>query len=195
MKKLISLLAIGVLFSACNGIEGQLAVNSSFSLKNSDNASVTIKEGQYKAVVDQVSSKKINLKIDGYASKFPITVPKNSIPDNGDFKVGSAVSGQPVDVAGTVKTDVQDTYTRRVLQSCFYQRPVEVCMPIPNGGVTCRVDMRTFPGSQWVDYRDRTTTQDIALNILTAKSENVLADFSGRAVMRERMIVNQTPCM
>lgn len=195
MKKMISLLAMGLLFSACNGIEGELAVNSSFNLKNSDNAQVTVKEGQYKAVVDQVSSKKINLKIEGYSSKFPILVPKNSIPDNGDFKVSSAVSGQPVDVAGNVRTDIKDAYTRRVLQSCFYQRPVQVCMPIPNGGVTCRVDMKTFPGSQWVDYRDRTTTREIVLNILAAKSENVVADFSGRAVMSERMIINQTPCM
>lgn len=195
MKKLISLLGMGLLFTACNGIEGQLAVNSSFKLKNAKGNVMTLEPAQYKATVDQVSSKKINLKINGYDTKFPIAVPKNSIPDNGDFKVKSAVTGQPVDVAGTVKTDVVASPIRRTMQSCFYQRPVDVCMPLPNGGVSCRVDMRTFPGTQWVDYQDRSTSKDITLNILAVNTDTVVADFHGKANWSERVILFQSQCM
>lgn len=195
MKTLLPLVAVAALFVGCERIEGQLNVSKDVRLENTRGNSRTIRVGTYSADIKANTKKKITLRLNNDRDeKYEFNIPNGSIPTNGSFSYKSAVVGQPVDLSGTVATDVSDSPVRQTTETCQYQQPVQSCFPLPNGGMSCSTQMETRFGTRWIRYFDRTTDKDIVLSIAPVNTNEEAAQFTGHARWEERVIINATQC-
>lgn len=192
MKKLALLSLLSLFFVACEKLDGTLNVVDSLTLKSSKGNQITIKPGGYNTELKINSSKKITLNL--LDSKFEFNIPKGTLPDNGEFSLKSAVSGQSVDIKGIVKTVVTKSEIRQTHQSCTVNMPVRICYPVPQGGQECRTEYQPRPGIQLIAYYDQRTDRDVTLNISKAKMTEIAADFFGQASYMQRIVVNQGMC-
>lgn len=195
MKTLLPLIAAAALFAGCERIEGQLNVTKEVKLENSRGNSRTIRVGSYSADIKANTKKKITLRLNNESDeKYEFNIPDGSIPTNGTFSYKSAVVGQPVDLTGTVATNVTETGVGQTTESCQYQFPVQSCWPLPNGGMSCSTHMETRFGTRWIQYFDRTTDKDVYLSIAAANDSVEAAQFSGHATTVERVVMNASQC-
>ncbi len=198
MKFLFTVLLAAVFFVGCERIEGQLNVTKDLKLVNSNGDTHLLRVGTYSADLrESTFGKKIVLRLNNDANeKFHFLIPGNtSIPDNGTFKLSSSQIGQNVDLAGEVRTSSVDSNPQQMYQACTYNEPYTVCQPAgPNGQEICQTYYRTVYGSQWIQFIDRTTHQDVRLSIAAKGDTSESAQFSGNASWIQRIILNQSFC-
>lgn len=195
MKTLLPIIAAAVLFAGCERIEGQLNVTKAVRLENSRGNSRTIAVGTYTADIKANTKKKITLRLNNESDeKYEFNIPNGSIPTNGTFFYKSAVVGQPVDLSGSVATNVTESGIGQTTESCQYQYPVQSCWPLPNGGMSCSTHMETRFGTRWIQYFDRTTDKDVILSIAAANTNEEAAQFAGHATFKERVVINASQC-
>ncbi len=179
---------------SCEKIEGQLNITKDLKLVNSKGVTHLLKVGTYSADIQANTSKKITLRLNNDSDeKFNFSHDGN-IPSNGPFTISSKMSGQPVDLSGDVKTTTTNSEVRESNQSCTYQRPVQVCFPIPQGGVSCTVQYQTGFGYQWTRYYDRETNKTVNLSVKAMSSVDESADFHGDITFVDRVVLNQSEC-
>ncbi|AGH95172.1 hypothetical protein [Pseudobdellovibrio exovorus] len=193
MKKLF-VLANLLLLTACDPFEGNLSVKYAFLVKGKANAVVAA--GDHSAKLDFDGKKKItiNLKQNGKKQKIELNLNnKLNLPNNGSFELTAAdLGGQDFSSRGTVQTQTRDSELRREYESCSYQRREHVCYPTKNG-VVCRDEYRTVYGRRPVEFIDRTTYQQLAVNFIHANGA-LLADFNGDKQSTERLYRYQGHC-
>lgn len=195
MKTLLPLFAAAILFAGCEKIEGQLNVSNDVKIKTTKGVMRTVRAGTYTADIKANTKKKITLRLNNDADeKYEFNIPDGSIPSNGAFSYNSATVGQPVDLSGTVATVVTESPRRQTTESCQYTEPVQVCYPVPNGGVSCTIQQQTRFGTRWITYYDRRTEKDVSLSIAAAGSGVESAQFQGDVVWNDRIILSQTQC-
>lgn len=194
MKFLAPLVLFALLFSACEKIEGQLNVTREFKLKNSKGDTHLIRVGTYSADIKPKTKDKITLRLNNDSDEKFIFRHEGNIPDNGTFTIPSSVSGQPVDLNGSVVTTVSNSEIRETVESCTYTEPVQVCYPAPQGGVNCTIQHRTVYGRQWIQYYDRQTFKNVHLNVMSSGSSLNSADFHGDIAYSDRIILRQSMC-
>ncbi len=196
MKSLMPLLAAALLFVGCEKIEGQLNVTNDVKLISTKGATRTIRVGTYSADIKANTSKKITLRLNNDSDeKFVFNLPDGSrIPANGTFSFKSHEVGQPVDISGSVATTTQNSPVRQTTEQCTYWEPVQVCTPLPNGGMSCTVQNRQVFGMRWIEYYDRRTDKDLALSISAANAGSESAQFQGDVAFIERITLRATQC-
>ncbi len=195
MKTLLPLVAAAILFAGCEKIEGQLNVNKDVKIKTTKGVLRTVRVGTYSADIKANTKKKITLRLNNDSDeKYEFNVPDGSIPSNGSFAYNSNTVGQPVDLKGTVATVVTDSERRQTTESCQYQEPVQVCYPVPNGGVACSIQYQTRFGTRWIQYYDRKTDKDVSLTISAANTNDEAATFQGDVTWVERIVLSSTQC-
>lgn len=194
MKFLMPVVLAALFLVGCEKIEGQLNITKDLKLRNNKGDTHLLRAGTYSADIKANTSKKITLRLNNDADEKFVFNHNGNIPSNGAFSIPSSVSGQPVDLSGTVATNVSNTGTRETTQSCTYQEPVQVCYPIPQGGVNCSIQYRTVYGQQWIRYYDRVTTKNVHLSVKAANSADESADFHGDITFAERIVTGQTNC-
>jgi hypothetical protein len=195
MKILSLLFLFASLATGCNKIEGQLNVSKAVSLITSKGVSRNLQVGTYEADIKANTKKKITLRLNNDSDeKYEFNIPNGTIPSNGSFAYKSSTIGQPVDLKGSVATASTNGPRRQTTESCQWQEAVQVCQPLPNGGVACSVVYQTRYGSRWITYYDRTTTQDITLSITAANVVDESAQFLGNAVWVDRIVIGENQC-
>jgi hypothetical protein len=194
MKFLMPVLLAAFLLVGCEKIEGQLNITKDLKLENSKGVMHLLKVGTYSADLNAQSSKKFTLRINNDRDEKFIFEYNGSLPQNGPFYISSKVSGQPVDLFGTIATVVTKSEVRQTTRSCNYQVAVQVCYPNPRGGRDCRIEYRTIMGTQWISYYEKLTKQDVDLDVKAADATEVSADFHGDIAYAENIIVNETNC-
>ena len=195
MKNLLPLLFAAILFAGCEKIEGQLNVTNDVKLRTTKGVVKSVRAGTYDADIKANTKKKITLRLNNDSEeKYEFNIPDGSIPSNGSFSYKSNVVGQPVDLTGTVATQITDSERRQATESCQYQEPVQVCYPIPQGGMSCSVRYETRFGYRWIQYYDRTINKDVTLSIAAANTTEESAQFLGHAKWIDRIILSQTSC-
>ncbi|MFN9068951.1 MAG: hypothetical protein ACK5V3_17125, partial [Bdellovibrionales bacterium] len=128
---------------------------------------------------------------------FKLNVPKGmDIPENGQFSLTSAQSGQPFHLVANIKTEIRDTQPRRELESCTYQRWEVVCAPNgPNGQVTCSQQPVTAWGRRSVLYFDRFFKRDLKAELFDKAEQTVkLATSQGLNQTVQRIVLQQGTC-
>ncbi|MFA6236004.1 MAG: hypothetical protein WC635_01650 [Bacteriovorax sp.] len=195
MKILLPVLMTAFLLVGCEKIEGQLNITKELSLKNSKGDMHLLNVGTYSADLKAKSNKKITLRLNNDADeKFEFKFEGN-IPENGAFNVPSKVSGQPVDLSGSISTTVSNSDVREGSESCTYQVQETVCYPSgPYGQMSCHVQYRTVYGIQWVRFYDRMTVKNVHMSVKAANATVESADFHGNISSAERVILAQTGC-
>lgn len=210
LKKLLVLVSLFGL-TACDPFEGLLSVKQPMVVKSTekqpgcspDNSfgcdqivNVTIPVGDYTAKLEFNSKTEIQIqiKINGKKKTLTLDLPKKlNIPDNGPFSVSAQDLGQDFGAQGNTQTAVSDSQTYRGWDHCTYQRPEQVCYPVPNGGVSCHTEWRTVNGQQQVEYFDRNTKQDLAVNFVNAQNA-LLSGFGGNRTSSERIYTYRGQC-
>lgn len=195
MKLIMPVLIAAFLLVGCEKIEGQLNITKDLKLKNSKGDFHLLRVGTYSADIKANTSKKITLRLNNDADEKFVFNHSGNIPDNGAFSVASSVSGQPVDLSGHVTTNVSNTETRETRVSCSYQQSVQVCYPMPQGGVSCSIQYRTVFGTQWIRYYDRHTAKNVNLSVKVVNEASESADFHGDIAYAERIVIAQSRCM
>lgn len=188
MKK-IFVLGCAFFIVGCEDIGGTLQVFKNFNAKT-DNGTEVVAAGSYKTSLDFGHKQVVaTLKQDSKEVKITFQVPKGSdIPDNGPFNITAAQSGQPFDIAGTNKTDSQDSDRRSEYVSCQYQSYQQVCNP-----KGCQTIPVTRWGSQFTDYYLRTTTEQMQFDMVDSSA--TVAHFTGEASWSEKIVTYQSQCM
>ncbi|MDO9181979.1 MAG: hypothetical protein Q7U04_06205 [Bacteriovorax sp.] len=195
MKLLGTILISAFLLVGCEKIEGQLNITKELKLVNSNGETHSLKLGTYNADISVNNSKKLTLRLNNDANEKFVFKFNGNIPENGNFAVSSTVSGQPVDLAGTVSTVITESALRASTESCTYQRAVQVCYPQPKGGVFCSVQYQTVFGTHWVRFYERNTNKNVGIKVNAAGTSDESADFHGDLAYSERVIVDQSNCM
>lgn len=194
MKFLMPVVLAALFLVGCEKIEGQLNITKDLKLRNNKGDTHLLRAGTYSADIKANTSKKITLRLNNDSDEKFVFNHNGNIPSNGTFSIPSSVSGQPVDLSGSVATNVSNTGTRETTQSCTYQEPVVVCFPIPQGGMSCSTQYRTVYGQQWIRYYDRVTTKNVHLSVKAAASTDESADFHGDITFAERIVTGQSGC-
>lgn len=195
MKNLMPLLFAAVLFAGCEKIEGQLNVSKDVKLVTTKGVARLVRAGTYDADIKANTKKKITLRLNNDSDeKYEFNIPDGSIPTNGSFSYKSNTVGQPVDLTGTVATQVSNSERRQANESCQYQAAVQQCYPLPQGGMTCQVVYVTRYGYKWIQYYDRTTNKDVTLSIAAANTSEESAQFLGHAKWVDRIVLSETQC-
>lgn len=196
MNKIITLLALSLIFVSCENIDGTFNARTDLELKDGNRTDI-VRQGQYQAVI-KLRSKKVKLTLKGESGNetYSFTLPSNvDLPrTNGSFKLTSAQVKQPYDVAGNIRTDVTMSERRRERESCQYREPYTVCYPDGSGRRVCRTEYRTRFGFRDVEYRIRTQDQRINFNLLAKGTSAVRGSFAGGEVKRERAYDYTGPC-
>ena len=204
IKKLFIVSSL-LLLAACDPFEGVISVNQQMTVKSSEKTpgcnpgddpwcdqivNVTIPAGDHNAKLDFVSRNQIqlNLKINGKKKQLNLDLPKKlNVPDNGPWEITSADLGQDFGAAGNTATQVTDSDTYRGWESCTYQRSEVVCTP-----QGCHTEYRTVYGQQQVEYFERRTNQQIAVNFV--KQAAILAEFKGQRNFAEKIYRYRGQC-
>lgn len=193
MKFLTPVLLAAFLLVGCEKIEGQLNITKAFKLKNSKGDTHLLSVGTYSADVDG-TSKKMTLRLNNDSDEKFVFNHNGNIPENGSFSISSKVSGQPVDLSGTVNTVVRNSEVRQRNEACTYQRAVQVCYPNPRGGTNCTIQYQTYYGTKWVNYYDRQTDKAVSLNVAAVGEAAASADFHGDISFVQSVIVSDSGC-
>ena len=189
--KSVFLISTVLFLAGCEDLNGTLTVLKSFKA-NTKNGTQTISAGTYKTSLDFKRDRVVvALKTDSGETEFTIKTQSNTtIPDNGNFEVKSAESGQPFDVLGNNKTIETRSETRRGYESCQYQDLQPVCGP-----QGCHSEPVTRWGQQYIEYYLRTVTTDLAINLTAVGNvATSFAKFAGHSAFSEKVILQQTRC-
>ena len=206
IKKLFIVSSL-LLLAACDPFEGVISVKQQIAVKSSEKTpwcspddpggcdqivNVTIPAGDHNAKLDFVSRNQIQLtlKINGKKKQLNLDLPKKlNVPDNGPWEITSADLGQDFGALGNSATQVTDSDTYRGWESCTYQRSEVVCTP-----QGCHTEYRTVYGQQQVEYFERRTNQQIAVNFVKAPQSVILAEFKGQRNFAERIYRYKGQC-
>ena len=192
MKKILVLTSM-LFLAGCQDLDGTLQVFKNFKAVTK-NGTQTIKTGTYETSLDFKHQKVVvSLKTSDGKTQFTIKTPEGTeIPNNGNFEVKSAESGQPFDVLGNNKTVEKRSEIYRAWESCQYQGYENVCMPPPGG---CQTIPVTRWGQQYQEYYFRLVTHDLKINLVNGgAASDTLAQFLGHSSAKEKVITQQTSC-
>ncbi len=188
MKKIIVLIA-ALFIVGCEDIRGTLQVIKSFKA-HTKNGLQTVKAGSYETGLEFDRDKVIvTLKTGSDKTEFKINVPRGTrIPDNGNFEIKAAQSGQDFDVLGNTKTVEKRSQTTREWQSCQVQSTPQ-----------CGPQGCNFPPPRWgqkyTEYYVRTVTQDMKIDLTTIGNvADQVAEFVGHNSFTQKVIVNENQC-
>lgn len=190
MKNIIVLTSL-LLLAGCEDLKGTLTVFKNFKAVTKDGTQ-TISSGTYKTSLDFKRDRVVvALKTDSGETEFSIKTPVGTtIPNNGNFEVKSAESGQPFDVLGNNKTVETRSETRSGYESCQYQDYQPVCGP-----QGCQSVPVTRWGQQYIEYYLRTVTTDLTINLTAiGNPAGSLAKFTGHSAFNEKVILQQNRC-
>lgn len=206
MVKKLFILSSLLLLAACDPFEGVISVKQTMTVKSSEQSpgcspddpwgcnqivNVKIPVGDHSAKLDFVSRDQIqlNLKIFGKKKQLNLDLPKKlSIPDSGAFTISAADLGQDFAAQGEALKQVSDSPLQRGWDNCTYHREEVVCNPYG-----CHTEYRTVYGREQIEYFDRQTHQELAVNFVDSNAA-VLASFSGQRNFSERIITYRGMC-
>lgn len=197
MKYLVPVMMTLVLLGGCKSkVEGQLNVTKDIKLRAFSGEKHLIKIGTYTAELAPNGKEKIALGLNNDKDeRFNFAIPSGAkIPDNGTVSFTAAQVGQAADINVTVATAYTNTQEREVYSSCMYQMPVQVCYPLPTGGMNCTIQYQTVWGQQWERFYDRITDKNVTLNVSEPNATEMSAQFLGHSTTAQRIIVAQSPC-
>ena len=189
--KLVMLSLVTIFLAGCDVLDGQLTVTKAF-LVNGNSGRQAIAAGIYKTGLDFKRDRVIaDIETGGAGTKVSFAVPTQStIPENGNFELRSAQTGQPLDVLGSVKTVKTQSEVYRGYENCQTQNTTPNCGP--NGCIN-------QPGQQWgrqyveYYYRDTDKTIHFAMTEVGAAHKKY-AQFDGSAKTSQKVIIRQDQC-
>lgn len=196
-KILIGSLCALALVACGKTIDGVLT-NSEALTFNVKNKQIALPAGKYETSIKFASKTEVRLEIAVPGQKnivVPFKVLKSApLPqENGTFELLAQDSGQPYDVAGSVKTINVDTQEQSNQESCSYTVYQQNCSYNPQGVPVCYSVPYTIYGWRDVRFFDRSTTQDVTFNLLTA-TKSTAGAFSASQKSNSRIYTYQGAC-
>lgn len=191
MKLKIVLLSLVTLFIAgCDEMEGELNVSKSFRV-NGRSGQEKIETGVYKTALDFKRGRVVaEIQRPSGKVKVDFNVPDNSsLPDNGNFELRSAQTGQSVDIVGNVKTNESKSAMQSGYENCQYQDFDPVCGQ--NGCITRPVQRW---GRQYAEFYFIDTDKNIQFFMNDVGSTKHNAKFTGVSRVSQKVIVRQGQC-
>lgn len=202
MKSLKLLLATGMFLSLTGCLEisfkGSLKVDQILTVKNSKNKMINLNPGSYTAEVN-VSSKSVEVVVPVSRrdkQTFKLNIPKGmDLPENGEFELNPAMSGQPFHLKAKTVTTINDTAPRRDVESCTWERWETVCTPNGTGQVTCSQRPVTVYGRKVVTYFERMYRRELQAELFDAADlTKKLATSQGLNQSSQRIYLDQGFC-
>lgn len=194
MKRIfnLGLVLISVLsLTGCEDIPGVLNVVKDFNVivkgKNK-----TISQGSHDTSLDFKRNKVIaSIKTGDKTDKIEISVPQGAqIPNNGNFELKSAQTGQPFDILGAVQTKVTDSRRYSGMETCQKQEYQTICDP-----KGCHVVPVTRQGNRQIEFFYRDTDQAMQFDMTAvAELNNKYAHFDGRVRYTEKVVTYEGMC-
>lgn len=169
-----------------------------------------IAPGQYQASLNFPSEKELILKVEKSSAdqKSPTSIhfaiPKDAkLPSySGDVKLTAEQVGKPFDISGTVDTQESDTSDTSTIESCTITIQHELCEWVhdrdrnghDNSHRECHTDYDTIYGRQEVTYHYHDSTKTVDLSLLTPKTTDTVARFTGSSSDSDKVYTYQGPC-
>lgn len=159
MKKVVLFLSLAIALVSCKTFNGTLS-NTEDLVLNAKKGTVKLAAGERKIKITFKSKKKAELEVAGKKIDLKFSNDLN-IPDNGNFKILSKNWNQNYDMVGASQTSVAIGPLSHDFESCVERIPHTVC---DRNGV-CHVVYSDFHGTRQVEYRLKTTTQSLEIDL------------------------------
>jgi hypothetical protein len=220
MKKIILLLALAIFTTSCVSLEGNILVTEKMSLKkkggflNLGKKNVVIEANQYDAHLTVLGQNNFALILKKGDER--ISIPLKSKNDlklptfDGEIKISHNDIYQPYDLKGIIQTDIYQSATQEVIESCSwntYETRCRIeCSEITtrdSQGIShvenncqkmCGDVLVTHQGRQEVIFHNTTTHRDLRFEFLKADSLQSVAHFQGQSSETERIIERKGIC-
>lgn len=205
---LISLVGLG----ACNELSGVLHISENITLTETYNDTgsgggfpggrpqrprtrpLELTAGNYEAKIGGSSNKLVvTLKLKKPAQLVFNTKGAQVPNGSGPIDIPSKISGQPVDVKGSLDVNVSDSEARRDMESCTYVRRVLQCS-WSNGHQYCWWEDQHYPGRRYVEYFVRTTVQTLSSQLLKPETDISVGQLGGSRSESERVYTFYGEC-
>jgi hypothetical protein len=196
MKKIASILLMGVSLVGCNAIDGTLNVQHSFQMVNKKRDVVTIPAGSFHSKLKySPRDREMEIKIKGASRQsqtLVVKVPSHvAVPEtSGTFYVRGYEVSQRFDMGGSVNTNVNTTGPYSGWESCSYTTTEWQCV---NGNCHNVTVSRT--GQQQVRYREQTTTKSVQIAFSEPSSGGQYATFFGQDTNSDRIYEYKGRCL
>jgi len=213
MKRLIILLVAALSLNSCLTLDGNLTVRETLTVKKKSglfglgSKKTQVGPGAYRAKFDIVSKDSFVLQLvrDGEKDiRIPLKSDRNlNVPNgNGPIFISNRELNQEYDLAGDVRTDVDEYGYARGRESCTYTTVERHCRPVctrsENGSQhcekVCREETITHNGYQEVQYHYRKTFRALELDFLKGGSNARVAHFSGTDTQNEKIYDYKSSC-
>lgn len=196
LGKTLLLAALGL--AACGELSGTITLQRAMNVVDKKGKTQQIMAGSYKAEFKYKEDKRqIELEMkDATANQkdveMKIIIPAGTnIPrDNGMISLKGNEIGQPFDLNGELRTDVDTSSTTHTYESCTYTERERVCRRVcterigrdgkkfQDCGRVCDWEYVTRTGSQEVEYHYVTTTVTLMADLLEATSQESVGKLS-----------------
>jgi hypothetical protein len=183
----------------CKEFEGRIEVSETLTpiVKKGNK---TIAPGSYDVKVTFPDKKKarIEVKIEGKNNnpQIDLKLPSGkSFPEyDGPITLSSQESGQPYDVNGNLRSDIQRTQTVRDEETCTYYVRERECNTDKNGNRVCKDRDVAHTGDRPVEYYYEELTQYLDLSLERPNSNVEVAHLGGTYFNRDKIYTYQGPC-
>ncbi len=191
MKQSMALLPLIFILVSCNDLTGTFLVEKEFKLKNTytqDEDSIVSKDYGEVKVKPLFRGRSMRLALTR-SDAYDFNIPKNAIPENGEFQITSAQSGQDVLLSGAVKTERVRTEIENAYVDCTYLRVEKVCTP-----QGCFDTSVSVYGKKWERRYFERTNQWLNMSILSNNAQDKLAKFSGDVSFTQKIVLSDGMC-
>lgn len=202
MKLLLSLCML-LIVSSCENPTGDFTVNESVKLRRKtvlgNTRYVTVPVGNYRAKA-KIKNKSISLKIDGFKKKLNFNIPSHvKIPTHSTtIRLTAGEIGQSYDLNADIEVTKFTSTLQRQYENCSYVRYEYGCRRRCDNNGRCHRVCGQYPvtiyGQKRVEFYNRTIERDYELALLTPETEEIMAIFDGKNVVRYRDYTYQSNC-
>jgi len=208
MKKLIPVLLLALLGTACDDLQGTLSVQSPLTLKTKKET-IVLQPGAVSAKLDlDEGDRELEIKVKNAAGKekeAKLKIPAGmAIPKfSGTLDLKAAQTGQAFDLKGAIDTDVDEGPSIDTTESCSYTREVVryrwVEVKDPRTGKIRRhresyTEYETVYGTREVRYHNKHTTVTGKAEFIEPANGSLLATFNGSRSWSETIYEYQGRC-
>lgn len=213
MKRLFVLLVAAVSLNSCLTLDGNLTVKETLTVKKKSGLfglgtkKTQVAPGLYRAKFDVVSNDSFVLQLVRDGEK-DIRIPLKSERDlnvprgNGAIFISNRDLNLDYDIAGDIRTDVDEYGYARGRESCSYTTTERQCRPVctrsEDGSQHCEKVCKevtiTHNGYQEVQFHYRRTFRALELDFLKGGSNQRVAHFSGTDTQNEKIYDYKSSC-
>lgn len=192
-----SMLSVGIV--GCKEFEGRIQVLETLTpIVKKGNKTLTPGSYDVKVSFPEKNKARIEVSVSGKNNnpQIDLKIPKGKkFPDyDGLIALSSSESGQPFDVTGDIRSEIDRSQRMRDVESCTYYTRERECVTDKNGNRVCKDRKVAHEGEKQVEFYYEELTQYLELELLRTGTNIEIARLGGTHFEREKVYTYEGSC-